>query len=89
MALGARAGNVGWLILRQGMFLTLIGAGLGLGFAFCGTRLLTSILYGVSAFDPSTFAIVALLLSGVALLACWLPAQRAMGVDPMVALRDE
>jgi predicted permease len=89
MALGARARNVGWLILRQGMLLTLIGAALGLALAFCGTRLLSSILYGVSASDPSTFALVALLLGGVALLACWLPAHRAMGVDPMVALRDE
>ncbi|MFL6514825.1 MAG: ABC transporter permease [Chthoniobacterales bacterium] len=89
MALGARARNVGWLILRQGMFLSLMGAVLGLALAFCGTRMLGSILYGVTASDPFTFAMVALLLSAVALLACWLPAQRAMGVDPMVALRDE
>ena len=89
MALGARAGNVGWLILRQGMLLAIIGAVIGLMLALCGTRVLSSILYGVSASDPVTFGGVALLLSTVALLACWLPAQRAMGVDPMVALRDE
>jgi predicted permease len=89
MALGAQAGNVGWLILRQGMVLALIGSVIGLAIAFCGTRLLSSILYGVSAADPMTFGIVALLLATVAMLACWLPAQRAMRVDPIIALRDE
>jgi putative ABC transport system permease protein len=89
MALGAQSLSVGWLILRQGMGLALIGAGIGLALAFGGTRLLKSVLYGVSAADPFTFATVAFLLAAVALLACWLPAYRAARVDPMVALRNE
>jgi len=89
MALGAQAIEVGWLILRQGMMLALIGSAVGLICAFGGTRLLKSILYGVSAIDPITFTVVALLLTLVALLACWLPAHRAARVDPMIALRNE
>jgi macrolide transport system ATP-binding/permease protein len=89
MALGAQSINVGWLILRQGMTLALIGSGIGMALAFAGTRLLKSLLYGVGAADPVTFTAVALLLTGVALLACWLPAHRAARVDPMVALRSE
>ena len=89
MALGAQSRSVGWLILRQGMMLALIGSAIGLALAFGGTRLLQSILYGVSAIDPFTFATVAFLLGTVALLACWLPAYRAAHVDPMIALRSE
>jgi predicted permease len=89
MALGAQAGNVRRLILRQGMMLALIGAGIGLTIAFAATRLLKSILYGVNAMDPTTFVGVTLLLAAVALLACWIPALRASRVDPMVALRAE
>ncbi len=89
MALGAQSRSVGWLILRQGMKLALIGSAIGLGLAFGGTRLLQSILYGVSAVDPFTFVSVAFLLAAVALLACWLPAYRAARVDPMIALRSE
>ncbi len=89
MALGAQSRSVGWLILRQGMKLALIGSAIGLALAFGGTRLLQSILYGVSAVDPLTFVTVAFLLAAVALLACWLPAYRAARVDPMVALRSE
>ena len=89
MALGAQSRSVGWLILRQGMRLALLGSTLGLLLAFGGTRLLQSILYGVSAVDPITFTTVAFLLGAVALLACWLPAYRAARVDPMVALRNE
>ena len=69
--------------------LALIGSAVGLICAFGGTRLLKSILYGVSAIDPITFTVVALLLTLVALLACWLPAHRAARVDPMIALRNE
>jgi putative ABC transport system permease protein len=89
MALGAQSRSVGWLILRQGMMLAMIGSGIGLVLAFGGTRLLQSILYGVSAVDPLTFTAVAFLLGAVALLACWLPAYRAARVDPMIALRSE
>jgi macrolide transport system ATP-binding/permease protein len=89
MALGARTGNVRRLILRQGMSLALIGSVIGLGIAFATTRLLKSVLYGVEATDPTTFIGVTLLLTIVAMLACWIPALRASRVDPMVALRAE
>ncbi|HVF70618.1 MAG TPA: ABC transporter permease [Chthoniobacterales bacterium] len=89
MALGARGANVRRLILRQGMTLALIGSGIGLLIAFLATRLLKTVLYGVSAVDATTFIGVTLLLGTVALLACWIPALRASRVDPMVALRAE
>jgi ABC-type antimicrobial peptide transport system permease subunit len=89
MALGARTGNVRRLILRQGMSLALIGSVIGLGIAFATTRLLKSVLYGIEATDPTTFVGVTLLLTIVAMLACWIPALRASRVDPMVALRAE
>ena len=89
MALGAQARDVIRLTLKQGMRPALIGVGLGLAGAFAGTRLMSSLLFGVSATDPQTFAGSALLLMLVALLPCWLPARRAARVDPMVALRSE
>jgi predicted permease len=87
MALGAQRGDVMRLILGQGLRLTVVGLGLGILAALVLMRVLVSLLFDVRAYDPSTYTAVTLLLTAVALLACYIPARRAMRVDPMVALR--
>jgi len=89
MALGASKENVLRLVLGHGLRLTLIGVGLGLAAAFALTRYLTSMLLGVTSTDALTFLTVAILLCAVSLLACFIPARRAIRVDPLVALRHE
>jgi ABC-type antimicrobial peptide transport system permease subunit len=89
MALGANSANVLRLVLRQGMSLTLAGLLIGMLVALSTAGLLGNFLFGVKPTDPVSFAGVALLLAGVALLACYIPARRAMRVDPMIALRYE
>jgi predicted permease len=89
LALGAQSGDVVSLVLKQGAKLALLGVCIGVAAAFTLARLMTSLLFGVTAHDPLTFAAVAALLILVALLACYIPARRAMKVDPIVALRYE
>jgi putative ABC transport system permease protein len=89
MALGARAGDVLKLVVQQGMLLAGLGIVIGLLGAFALTRVMKTLLFGVGAADPLTYLVIAGLLAGIALLACWLPARRATKVDPMIALRYE
>ncbi|HEV8145684.1 MAG TPA: FtsX-like permease family protein, partial [Bryobacteraceae bacterium] len=89
MALGAERGAILGMIFRQGLVLTVAGIVSGLAGAFALTRLMASLLFGVSTSDAVTFSSVAVLLGAVALAASYVPAQRATRVDPMVALRDE
>jgi len=87
MALGAQRRDVLRLILGQGAKLALLGLGIGLVLALLLTRLIAGLLYSVSTTDPLTFGAVAIVLFGVAVIACYIPARRAMRVEPMVALR--
>ena len=89
MALGAQRRHVLWLILKEGAKFSLGGIGLGLAGAFVVTRWLASELYGVGPADVLTYAGVALVMTLVTMLACYIPARRAMSVDPLVALRFE
>ena len=89
MALGAQTKDIMKLVVGEGMALTLIGIGVGLVGSFALTRFLSSLLFNISSTDPVTFASIAILLSVVALLACYIPARRATKVDPLVALRYE
>ncbi|MBA2271416.1 MAG: ABC transporter permease [Chthoniobacterales bacterium] len=88
MALGAQRADVLRLVVSGGMKLAAVGVALGVAAALALTRVLKSLLYGVTPFDPVTLSAVALLLSTIALLACWLPARRAASVNPLVALRE-
>jgi putative ABC transport system permease protein len=89
MALGAQAGNIRNMVIRQGMLLAAIGLVIGIGGAFWLTKFLTGLLFGVKTWDPLAFIVTPILLSAVALLAVWLPARKATKVDPMSALRFE
>jgi predicted permease len=89
MALGAEAGQVVRMVVRRGLALAAVGALIGIGMAALVTRFLQSLLFGVSAFDPVVFALMTTATLAIAGLASWIPARRASGVDPMVALRHE
>jgi ABC-type antimicrobial peptide transport system permease subunit len=89
MALGARRSEVLKLIVGKGLALALAGVALGLGASFAMTRLMKDFLFGVEPSDPLTFGVIALLLTIVALVACWIPAHRATKVDPLTALRHD
>lgn len=89
MALGAQQRDVLGLVTKLGLKLTCVGVGIGMLLAFGLTRVISSLLYGVKPSDPATYAAVAVGLAGVAMLACYIPARRAIKVDPMVALRYE
>src|SRR5262245_16762776 len=89
LALGAQAHDVLRLVMGRGVWLTVIGCGLGVAGALGLMRFVQSLLYGVSATDPIILGVAASLLATVALVACWLPARRAMKIDPLAALRTE
>jgi len=88
LALGAEPGSVAGMIVRQGGAVALAGIGAGLATAFAGSRVIESLLYGVSPRDPVVFAATTIVLLAVALGACWLPARRAAKLNPIEALRE-
>jgi putative ABC transport system permease protein len=89
LALGAKRADVFRLVVGRGLWITLLGVAVGLGGTFMLTRVLTGLLFEVAPTDPAILAGGSATLAGVALLACYLPARRAMRVDPMIALRYE
>jgi putative ABC transport system permease protein len=89
MAIGARPRDVFRMIIGQGMLLAFLGVIFGLASAFALTRLMATMLFDIAPTDPVTFAAIAILLSAVALLACYIPGRRATKVDPMISLRYE
>jgi ABC-type antimicrobial peptide transport system permease subunit len=89
MALGAAPNGILRLVIAHGLKLTLAGVAIGLGTSLVLTRFISSLLFGISPTDPLTFADVAIALTLVAVAACWIPARRAMTVDPMIALRHD
>jgi ABC-type antimicrobial peptide transport system permease subunit len=89
LALGAAPGSVAGMIVRQGGLVALAGVAIGIVAAFAGSRLIESLLYGVSSRDPGVFAFTTVLLLGVAIVACWIPARRAARLSPLEALRSE
>ena len=89
MALGAQARDIFALVVRRGMALTTIGVVAGLAWAFAATRVMTGLLFEVTASDPATFAAIGLLMTGAALVASFIPARKATRVDPVIALRRE
>jgi putative ABC transport system permease protein len=89
IAIGARRDNLMRWILGQGMRIALLGMGIGAAITFASTRLISSLLFGVSITDPFTYAVIGISLALVAMVACWIPARRATKIDPMVALRSE
>lgn len=89
LALGATPKSVLWMVLRQGMISTLVGLAIGSLAAFALTRILRSLLFAVEPTDPLTFLTISVVLGGIALLSCLVPARRVTSIDPMVALRSE
>ena len=89
MALGATAGAVRRMVVTQGSRVVLIGAALGIAVALASTRLLETLLYGVDAVDPVVFTAMSLTMIGIGMLACYVPARRASGVDPIESLRND
>jgi putative ABC transport system permease protein len=87
--MGASPSDILRMVLRQGISVVGIGLVLGLLISLAGTRLLSGLVVGVKPSDPVTFIVVVLLLTGIALFACWIPARRATRIDPLIALRHE